>query len=286
MANKFTDAVIDFEALNPPEKAALVVLAMRSNNETGQAWPSVGHIVRLSRFQRTAIKDALKNLVDMKIIKKVGEHPTQRGPVPVYRIAENILNREWRAEVEMDAEAWRTKMLAEAKARAKMLADAEAQRNKVEVEAEAKGEAGDDSLEKDGNPNGVAMATLWRPYGDPIGGHQVARRPGTRSSDGPLPGRETAGHQVARRPENSSLNSSLELFILNSSSISEQNLLPEQTSKANPEPQATPESEHTVDAMYKAEAEAEITRKKELAKFLAAQAQAEFESEPASADRF
>jgi len=135
---------------------------------------------------------------------------------------------------------------------------------------------------KDGNPNRVAMATLCENNGNPIppGSGQIAPgtegnlRPGVRANSA-----EASG-QFALKAVSSSF---VEDFEKPADQIP--NLLPEQTSKANPKTQATPEA--TVGAMYKAEAEAEITRKKELAKFLRDQAQAEFdESEPAPADRF
>jgi hypothetical protein len=72
---------------SPTRKAVLMYLANRANTEDGASWPSQGRVARETEFGERTVRDALKDLEEMGIIRRI----TRQGTSDMI-----YLNMNWR----------------------------------------------------------------------------------------------------------------------------------------------------------------------------------------------
>jgi hypothetical protein len=72
---------------SPTRKAVLMYLANRANTEDGASWPSQGRVARETEFGERTIRDALKDLEELGIIRRI----TRQGTSDMI-----YLNMNWR----------------------------------------------------------------------------------------------------------------------------------------------------------------------------------------------
>ena len=91
MANQHTDAAFETQLVQGVNKAVLLALAYFTGNDNGICWPSIATICRVSGWNRTAVKTALKQLLESEIIAIIGTKPSKFGTVNIWKINQAVL---------------------------------------------------------------------------------------------------------------------------------------------------------------------------------------------------